>query len=207
MDGDPRDWPGVDAKGSEKVITETAHTTKADADWTLGWNEDFLYLFVDVLDGEITQTHEDDPPAAFAGDSISFEFGPWLDPSPAGALHPDDRFIIIAPTEDERAFAALGLPEGPQFITQGESIENVGQVFVGFTEDGYEVEAAIPWGVLGAADPSTQKEFAMNVNFSDAIRDGDERGDLATLQSNNGLRTNNDADLRPVWGKLTLEGG
>jgi hypothetical protein len=206
MDGDPGDWPGVAPSVSEKVIVQTEHTTKADADWSLGWNEDFLFLFVDVLDGEITQTHEDSPADAIAGDSISFEFGPWLEPSPVAALHPDDRFLIIGPTEDERAIAAVGHPQGPQFDTQGESVENVGQVFVGFTEDGYEIEAAIPWDVLGVTDPAARK-YAMNVNFSDAIRDGEERGELATLQSNNSQRLSNDADLRYVWGTVELQGG
>lgn len=207
VDGARRDWPGMDAVGSEHVITETPHTTKSDASWRLGWTDEALYLYVEVLDGVITQTHEGDPTRLAQGDSIGVVVGPFADHSPTEALHPDDRYVVIGPTEDLRAIAVLHHPDGAAFVPVTDRVEDIGDMRVVRTQDGYVVEAAIPWDVLGVADPRDASTYAMNISFSDAIRSGPDHGGLATLQSNNAKLTDDPAEHRHLWGTVELLGG
>jgi hypothetical protein len=74
------------------------------------------------------------------------------------------------------------------------------------TDDGYLIEAAIPWSTLGVESISGGNEYGMNLNVSDSVANGPKAGELSSFVSNNPARKGNDAQFRSIWGTLQLEG-
>lgn len=204
IDGDLSDWPVSPVVTAEKVVQLEGQERQVDSTWRLGWDEDRLLVLVEVIDLTLTQTHADDPAAAVEGDSVHFEFGPYLEQVRTDALDSRDRQVVIAPTEEGSTVAALNIARGAR-IGRGPSLnERDLDAEMRPTPRGYLIEAAVPWATLGVEGASGDDRFAMNLNVSDAIPSGEERGQLATLQSNNAERKDNGVAHRHRWGTLEL---
>ena len=205
VDGVLGGWPAMNPVTSEMVVRKEGRQRQVDGRWRLGWNDDNLLVFVEVFDRVLTQTHADEPALAGRGDSVGIDFGPAHDDVRTDILDPADRLVIIGPTESGGVVAAAVEPDGDHFPeVAARTGDEVGDIAVRTVDNGYIVEAAIPWGVLGVADPRAESVYAMNLLLSDAIPDGERRGELLTLQSNNGKLATNTVQHRHLWGTVEL---
>jgi hypothetical protein len=95
------------------------------------------------------------------------------------------------------------VPDGKVFVRGTNTIQGLEAATVK-TNDGYVIEAAIPWSTLGAKGVADGSKFGMNLNVSDSVPNGPKAGELSSMVSNNPQRKGNDASFRGIWGTLTL---
>jgi len=203
IDGTGTEWTGHPAYASNNVIA--GGPTSVHATWQLGWDATNYYVFVTVVDANITQTHADEPSQVFNGDAVSFEIGvaeatARTDVLPSGDLH-----VLMGPTPDGQVVRAINVANGGASLERGEPFTQ-GHVAALITPDGYTIEAAIPWSRLKVTAAEAGLVLATNLNVSDAVPSGTARGNLAVMESNNPARKTNAASLRYRWGRLQLVG-
>ena len=204
IDGNAADWAGTPAYSSDVVVAPAGATASTRGRWSLRWDDQHLYVLVLVTDPTITQTHEVQPSQLFAGDSVSFEFGP-PDATSTSALQPTDLHVLMGPTEDGRILGAINVARGAVFAN-GPTLAGADGGAVGTLDGGYVIEAAIPWNMLQVSSVAAGQAFGMNLNVSDAVASGSGRGSLRDMVSNNPQRTTNNAVTRADWGRLVLTG-
>jgi len=197
------EWAQVPLTHSDHRVRAT-NTDVVDGEWRLGWDDDNLYLAVIVTDSVITQTHESAPTKIWNGDSVSMEFGPYVDPhGDRLPLQPGDVHLMIGPTADvSGTIDAINRPGGSVF---GDGSEVDLNTAVAKTEGGYAIEAAVPWSDLNVSVPHSGSKFAANLNVSDAFASGARRGTLDIFVTNNEQRRGNSAEFRNIWGTITLD--
>lgn len=204
LDGNPNDWPtSAPASTSDRLVAGAAATVKGI--WALGWTDDDLYVFVDVTDSQLTQTHAGDTTQLFKGDGVSFEFGTPLPTNRNASLEHGDAHVMLGPNANPTLIGGINLPKGSVFAGGRKNIAGLKGVAVA-TDHGYRIEAAIPWTTLGFSPVTAGAEIGMNLNVSDAVPSGSGMGELLDMVSNNPARSGNDAKTRSQWGTLTLLG-
>jgi hypothetical protein len=179
IDGSSGDWPSgpvieTSHPGDPEKYTETA----VDSTWRLGWDEEALYVFVEVTDPEVQTGQADEPWLLQRGDSIELHLG--ADPTDLQddeGLRPDDLQIMIGPRSGDtsgEAVSGIRRPEangdppcGTIFAPDRLADTSTVAAFATLTEAGYDIEAKVPWDVLGHA-PSTDVVYGMNLTVSDA---------------------------------------
>lgn len=159
-------------------------------------------MFVVVTDHTATTADPARPEAAWKGDRASFEIGRWLEQVSTTVLESGDSHVIVAPLPGDRAVLARNVPRGGSLVA-GPPLTGVDYRAVA-RPDGYTVEASFPWASLGLGTPRAGSMLALNLDVSDAVASGPQRGQLAPLVSTNPRRTSNDAAGRGRWGELTL---
>lgn len=202
-DGLGDDWAGVPTFQTVAAVANTRKQPGVTSTWALGWDASSYYLYVEVKDPTLTQTHAGQLSQLWAGDGVSFEFGVAGDRVEAGTLHEHDVHVMLGPTEDGAALSHVNVARG-KVIAAGHTPR--GQVAAQVHDWGYAIEAAIPWAELSVTDPEAGTLLSTNLNVSDALDTGARRGSLASMWSTNPERTNNDARSRSVWGELRLTG-
>lgn len=179
--------------------------------WRLGWDEEALYVIVEVSDPAITQLHLDNPSQLWKGDSIHFEFGAdSADLDDDSSLRQEDSHILIGPvgTDSSEVVATRNPPNssGSTFVPGTDNFADsliVGKVAVA-AGLGYTLEAAIPWEVLQVTEVVPGVVFRMNLNASDSNADGS----LATMMTTNQLRMSGTDQAMPGrWQRVGLAGG
>jgi hypothetical protein len=203
IDGVGTDWPGHPAYTSDHVIAGGPATVSAT--WQLGWDANYYYVFVTVVDPNITQTHADEPSQVFNGDAVSFEIGVAQATARTDVLPSGDLHVLMGPTPDGHIVRAINVAQGST-LGRGEPFTQ-GNVATVVTGDGYTIEAAIPWSRLKVTSPAGGLVLATNLNVSDAVPSGTARGNLAVMESDNPGRKTNNASLRYLWGRLQLLAG
>lgn len=173
MDGDFAEWVDLPVI---VVTNQVAPPSLPPADffslWHAQWDREALYLHAGVTDPAVREVELATPSAFWQGDSISFEFGPDArdlsdsDPLRNGA----DRHVMIGVTADGAA-AAVNIATGGQI--RGAGLAPGVTAIAVRTAEGYEVEARVPWVVLGVDPPSRGDIFAGNLNVSDAAASRD----------------------------------
>lgn len=202
-DGRGGDWAGVPTFRSVTPVFNTRRQPGVTARWALGWDASSYYLYVEVNDPTLTQTHADDPWNLWAGDGVSFELGVAGDRVRTGTLHEHDVHFLLGPTEDGAVVSYVNVSNG-QVIVAGRTPR--GQAAAQLHDWGYTIEAAIPWTELSVTAPEAGTVLSTNLNVSDAVDAGARRGSLSSMWSNNPERTNNEATSRSAWGELRLTG-
>jgi hypothetical protein len=204
IDANVDDWPNTTKTFDSNVIVFGAQPSLKGT-WGLAWDDDALYLAVDVTEATLVQTHAGDTSQLFKGDSVSFEFGTAQPQNNDTALESGDRHVLIGPTfGDPQVISGINVASGTSFVRGANSIQGLRAAVVE-TGHGYLVEASIPWSTLGvAAAPQAGAEFGMNLNVSEAVGDGTRKGELNAMASNNSRRKGNDASFRNIWGTLSL---
>ena len=201
INGDGFDWPDAFAERSlNEVYIVGPNNGFPSGVWWVGWDDQNLFVFVDVADPVLVQPWVDRPDQLWAGDSVNFEFGP--DPSgldAASGLRPEDLHVLIGPSAfgQMSAISAINRVNGNgTFVAGAES--NI-EAWANATDGvGYQIEARIPWSELGVTNPVLGAVFAMNLNVSDV---GD-NGELRSMVSNN---PNRSIQTRPgTWTTLVL---
>ena len=207
IDGDTGDWP-ADAPTFDSNVLVAGDIPTVKATWTMGWDLDNLSVLVEVTDPTRTQTHADDVSQLWNGDGVSFEFGTPIPKNGNAALESDDLQVMVGPAFDDpnnlgRFIAGLNIAIGADFTRGASTIQGL-KAAVNQQDNGYNIEARIPWSTLHISNPRVGTQFGINLNVSDAIPDGTRRGNLLDLVSNNRDRRTNDASTRDRWGTLTL---
>ncbi len=204
IDGDGSEWEGHRAYVADHVIARRGSQPPVTATWQLGWDPTRYYLFVRVVDPSLTQIWQDQPAQVFNGDSVSFELG-QVQPAPRTDLLPaEDSHVLFGPDPSVPAgvLRARNVPRGGVFVagapfTDADAVSSL-------TPDGYTIEAAVPWTDLHVTDPHSGLALLTNLDVSDAVASGRDRGLFSTMSSNNAARTDNSAQLRYRWGELRL---
>jgi hypothetical protein len=189
IDGSSDDWrsgelietshPGDPEREMQSPVTST---------WRLGWDEQALYLFVEVTDPEVQTAHAEEPWLLQRGDSIEFHLG--ADPSDLrddDGLRSDDLQFMIGPRSGDTSGPAVSGVRRPVGATASEAQRQAaerdpcGNIFVPdesadtsqveavatLTDAGYDIEARVPWDVLGH-EPATDVVYGLNLTVSDA---------------------------------------
>lgn len=198
LDGSFDEWT-LDKYRIENVVAGAANWQNANdlsARLMLGWDENNLYLAARVLDDQYAQHAQGDQ--IFKGDSLEI----LIDTDVSGdyylhALNGDDYQLGISPgspNPGDNPQAYLWFPKG---IAGGRQKVKVGAMRV---DDGYRIEASIPWDTFGI-DPSSGEHFG----FAFSVSDNDKPGENVqqSMVSNVATRTLTDPT---TWGDLTLSG-
>ena len=205
IDGSVEDWPSS-AKAFDSNVVIFGAQPNLKGTWALAWDDQALYLVVDVTDGSLTQMHSGDTSQLFKGDSVSFEFGTAQPKNDDTTLESGDRHVLIGPTFGNPAIiSAVNLASGANFVRGTNSIQGL-HAATETTDHGYLVEASVPWSTLGVTSVQAGAEFGMNLNVSEAVSNGAQKGELNAMASNNSRRRGNDASFRSIWGTLALQG-
>jgi hypothetical protein len=201
IDGDGAEWGSVTPHPTDHVAEGDDPDPRVSSEWRFAWNEEALYMFVEVTDPEIQTPNADRPGRLWAGDGINFIFGP--DPSGLpdhAGLRSEDLVIMIGPNSPAATEAVVGRQTrvtgvpGPQNCedTQfgnGEEVEEV-DAAVRKTDSGYNVEAMVPWDVLLLnSAPEPGEVFGIIFAVVDGYEEvGDRRGSRSSHPDRENVR-------------------
>ncbi|MCI0394243.1 MAG: protein kinase [Chloroflexi bacterium] len=199
IDGILAEWDGYPAVASSFFVHSDSNWNGSEdltAVWRLGWDNDYLYVAVEVGDDRHVQTQSGD--LIFRGDSLDMQIDTDLTGDYGTGLSPDDFQIIFSPGD----FGALP-PSVFRFTANadGQIVDAPDHNIVLAAQpagQGYILEAAIPWADLRVtAVPGLALGLALNANDND--RPGEAVQEV--MMSNVAGRTlTNPAS----WGTLTL---
>ena len=163
----------------------------------LGWDEDNLYVGIRVKDDVYVQ--ESSGRRIFRGDSLELLF----DADVAGdfyatKLNGDDYQLGISPGNPTAGNDPEAYLWYPAEYEGSRSKVKIGALP---TDDGYRVEASIPWSVLGA-NPGRGKHYGFAFSVSDNDKPGQEEQQSMISNVPGRLLT-----FPTTWGDLTLAGG
>ena len=167
----------------------------------LAWDENNLYVAARVYDDVHVQNASGED--LFKGDSIEFLLDRNLSADfYTRALSSDDYQVGIssgAPADMSYSDSQPVDPEAYLWYPKASagSLANV-KIGVFYTDDGYKIEAAIPWSVLGVS-PNSGQNFGFAFSFSD--NDNPDKDVQQTLMTNAASRRLTDPT---TWGNLTL---
>ncbi|HSI87060.1 MAG: sugar-binding protein [Candidatus Methylacidiphilales bacterium] len=186
MDGTTTNWPGRPAEplDSTRVVIGTPNPALR-GDFRLCWDEKNLYFLIQVKDP--TPMKSDKSPAVLWGaDCVELFIG--TDLTSQGNMVFNDRQILLGGTDPSKHHVVDHAEESDQI--QSYSVKDV-------TADGYVVQAAVPWKLLGIEPrPGLELVFDVLIDNSD---DGEYRKEQ--LAWNGTAKNSKD---RGGWGRAKL---
>ncbi|MFN2135515.1 MAG: sugar-binding protein [Candidatus Promineifilaceae bacterium] len=169
IDGNLSDWGDIEGIESPYRVYNIQGWDGSDdvrAFWQLGWDENNLYVAVQVEDDTLVQTQQGN--TIFKGDGVSLQIDTQRAADFGPGLSPDDFQINLSPGD----FA--GNPPAAYAFRGDNSGSLVDLALIGIeysalrTQDGYTIEAAIPWAGLNTTPyPGLRLGIALNVNDND----------------------------------------
>lgn len=176
IDGDCSEWdnlPGAIELNKSHVTWGLAqYQGEEDLSGTVRicYDANYFYFMVEVVDEAIKVASDKD---IFVSDHIELDFAPNFKEGVTGRQGADWRIIGFTPGSveesgdplaDMEADALMAFP--PNFQWEGIDVESA------ITEDGYVIEARIPWKVLGVKGAvKAGMEFGMDIHISDSDKD------------------------------------
>lgn len=176
IDGDPADWELVPGA----ITLDKSHIVWGKAQWKgeedlsgtikLCFDENYLYLLAEVVDEAIKTASDKN---IFISDHVELDFAPVYKDNAQGPRQNNWRVLGFTPgtvessgdpLADMEADAEAAFPAGLDYsgVDVGSSI----------TEDGYILEARIPWKVLGIKGKAKAGMiFGVDVHISDSDKD------------------------------------
>jgi hypothetical protein len=165
--------------------------------WLLGWDNNNLYVAVTVVDDRHVQIKSDEK--IYQGDSIEIQLDTDLDGDYGTILSPDDFQINMSPGDFQAVPSAFflwrGNDNGRYDSAPWQGILLAAQP----TNDGYTLEAMIPWRNFSMA-PSGGQRLGIALNVSD--NDGVGTAVQEMMKSNVETRT---YEAPYTWGTVTLQ--
>jgi hypothetical protein len=167
IDGDLSEWADITPVRSEYVVFARSDWNRVEdsmAWWRLAWDETNLYVAVAVADDIHVQ--EDTGSAVFLGDSLEMQFDTTLESPPETVLTEGNFQIMLSPGDFEtlspEAFRFRGTNSGDLVAAGGNDV----LVSARRTDEGYGLEAAIPWTDL-ATTPEAGMRLGLALNAND----------------------------------------
>lgn len=189
LDGTTTNWPTRPAEPIPSSRTVIGLEDEGfSADYRLCWNEQNLYLQVSVKDSTPMKT-EKTGDKLWSADGVEIFIGPKKLEATGKQLY-SDRQILIGASEEHNVHV---MDQASEDVST--SIETV--VDKNVTGDGYTLQAAIPWSVVGM-EPESGKEFLFDI-MVDNSEDGQVR--VAQLAWSG---TKNNSKQREDWGRAVL---
>jgi len=172
-DGDRREWthlPGAVAVTNQNATWgRPQYTGEDDLSGTvmLCYDANYLYLLAEVVDDKIVAAGGK---GMFNADHVELTFAPQYKTGAKGPMPNDWRVIGFSPGSVETSGDPLSDLEPEAFLIMPANIDWSGiDVGATMTEDGYVLEARIPWKVLGVKNPvQPGMSFGVDVHLSDA---------------------------------------
>jgi hypothetical protein len=198
-----------------------AHVTFGRDKWTgdadlsgsvaLGWRNEFLYVAVRVKDNVVVQPYAGEN--LWQGDHVIL----LLDvPRQVGAKQKGKVFQIGLSPGNLKPGAAATAPEVYEWTTHAGAIQGA-RVGAIKTADGYQIEAAIPWGALGIQKPERGLRIGYDIMLSDADSQADpKQAKVMSLLTSpwdlrnpdrlvEGVLAGSDGKVDPAWIKSPFE--
>ncbi|MBE6366773.1 MAG: hypothetical protein E7052_02540 [Lentisphaerae bacterium] len=176
IDGDPNDWEQVPCA----IVLDKSHVTWGQAQYQgeedlsgtvrLCFDSNYLYLLVEVID-EVIKTASDKE--LFLSDHIELDFAPVYKENGFGPKPSDWRILGFTPGTVEESGDPLADMEADATVAAPPGLEWSGiDTAASITEDGYILEARIPWKVLGVKGAvKVGQVFGVDVHISDSDKD------------------------------------
>lgn len=163
LDGDLSDWDATSYK-SDKIVFGSSNwtgTSDASAEYHIGWTNEALYLAVKVTDDAHVQVSSGS--LLYKGDEVELQ----LDTNLAGdyfsnILSADDYQIGLSPGN----FSSLRTESWRWYPRSTRGPLSVISIHVKSRSDGYDLEAKIPWSVVGVS-PSEGASYGFALSISD----------------------------------------
>ena len=198
IDGDLDEW-GPLVNGADEVVYGAGHwsgTADLGASFSLGWDSSNLYIAVAVRDDVHSQKQNGE--GIFMGDSVEFLLDGALQADEQhNTLSGDDYQIGLSPGDlTEATVAAQAYLWFPSRLAG--SLPDA-QIAASVTVDGYVLEAAVPWTVLGF-EPVSGEVYGFVLSVSD--NDLSDVSMQQSMVSSDGERALTDPT---TWGQLRLD--
>ncbi|HKJ54727.1 MAG TPA: sugar-binding protein [Nitriliruptoraceae bacterium] len=196
IDGDLGDWP------ADGYFIDIGTVVHGDAEvggvGMVTWDDFALYVSASVGDDFVDQAWQFEPSQLWRGDSVSFEWS-WLPSDDFDALVEEgDLHVLLGPDDGVNGV----LPAtNPAFggVFQAGGVEPAIEVASRLTDSGYDIEAAIPWEVLGG-QPEVGEVVGFNLNISNGTGDGD----FSSMTSSTPGRTSPNQPRTACWGRMLM---
>ena len=176
IDGDPDDWELVPAAitldKSHVVWGRAQHKGDNDLSGTvrLSFDNNYLYLLVEVVDEAIKTASDKN---IFISDHVELDFAPVYKDNAHGPRQDNWRILAFTPGTVESSGDPLADMEADVTAAYPNDLD-YSDIDVGasITEDGYVIEARIPWKTLGVKGNVTAgMVFGVDVHLSDSDKD------------------------------------
>ena len=199
IDGNLDEWLGLPSFESQYLVYSVNGwdgTDDVTATWRLGWDSSHLFVAVQVEDNMHVQTQTGNQ--IFKGDSISVQIDSDLEGDFGPQLSPDDYQVNLSPGDfvsiPPSTFRFQGTSSGGAVDAPGHGIAVAAQQ----TEQGYNLEAAIPWQDIGVTPAA-----GLVIGAAFNINDNDTPGTAVqeVMKSHVAARAFRDPTS---WGSLTL---
>jgi hypothetical protein len=195
IDGELSDWPSLPYSADKIVYGSTRWTGASDcsAVFAVGWDATYLYLGVRVTDDKYVQTASG--ANQWKGDQVEIQFDADL---------PGDFYMASLSSDDHQIglsagnFGSIG-PQAYRWYPQAKAGSVSGATVAGkLIPTGYELEARIPWTVLGVT-PADGARYG----FALSVSDNDQAGTAVQQSMVSSVSTRK--LLNPTtWGTLAL---
>jgi len=188
INGVQDNWPGTPAEQITRLVlgTEQLGVKPASADFRLAWDEANLYVFAHVEDPTPMQ-NDATGDGLWQGDSIEMFIGAD-NLNGGGALAFGDRQVLLSARKSDDGYRFFWNNAPTQLPIKMEIVRDV-------TNDGYTIEAAIPFAGLGFK-PSANQELLFDIGFNDTTNG------RRQFMWNGGARNSGD---RGAWGRARLQ--
>jgi LCP family protein required for cell wall assembly len=199
IDGDLSEWTFLPYPASEPISGQSNWEGPADlaATFNAAWDAENLYLAVDVNDSTFVQVSRGSN--LDQGDSVELWLGARTSASGGShALNDDDFRLGLSPGN---LISPVGGPEAYLWLpaSQARSVQEA-KVGARLTNSGYELEAAIPWGLFHVTPGVGQTlDLALTLNDDDTPGNA---GQQTQVTNRKGQKL---ADPS-TWGVLVLDG-
>lgn len=171
INGDLSEWDGFpSAESMYRVYTGTldaAHLDTMSATWRAGWDETYLYVGVEVFDDVHVQNRAGRN--LFLGDCVEFQLD--ADPLDDGmVVNGDDYIVLLSPGDFGDVMPSAYLMQGGGDGAFSADTPLTIAVAARPTVNGYDLEAAINWSLLGVTpQPGLILGIALNSSDNDTV--------------------------------------
>lgn len=199
IDGNLADWQGIPGINTPYVVANAGWDGKINMEtsWQLGWDDQFLYLGVTVIDDVHVQIQE--PKFAYQGDSLELQLDTDLHGDYEPKVNQDDFQFILSPGDFEKNRPGVFRFRGDDKNSMQDAPGTTAQVAARLTNSGYTLEAAIPW-----SDIATAPKAGLTIGAALSANDNDTPGTAVQEVMFSHVSTRKWRDPTS-WGTLTLQ--